>query len=158
MALCRSSEFTAHHPEDIAIGRTNRAFLEARDMRFAPRELADRFAAERAGDPDASFGYHGVFLMPRVLGGEDFWNAYASLDERSSLRPDFGDLLQEPILTYPSTICRQFSSRDALPISIFCVYTLAPNLLSRLQRVKTFFCYNTPGRPLCSPATPRSSG
>ena len=94
MTLCRSSEFTAHHPEDIAIGRTNRAFLEARDMRFAPRELADRFAAERAGDPDASFGYHGVFLMPRVLGGEDFWNAYASLDERSSLRPDFGDLLR----------------------------------------------------------------
>ncbi|QNE05889.1 DUF5672 family protein [Croceicoccus marinus] len=94
MALCRSSEFTAHHPEDIAIGRTNRAFLEARGMRFAPRDLADRFAAERAGDPDVSFGYHGVFLMPRVLGDEGFWNAYASLDELSSLRPDFNDLLR----------------------------------------------------------------
>ena len=94
MELCRSSEFTAHHPEDIAIGRTNRAFLEARGMRFAPRELADRFAAERAGDPDASFGYHGVFLMPRVLGGERFWVLYRSLDDRSSLRPDFSDMLR----------------------------------------------------------------
>lgn len=94
MELCRSPRFAAHHPEDIAIGRTNREFLEAHGMRFAPRDLADRFAAERAGDPETSFGYHGVFLMPRVLGGEGFWRAYASLDERSSLRPDFGDLLR----------------------------------------------------------------
>ncbi|ARU16706.1 DUF5672 family protein [Croceicoccus marinus] len=94
LEACRSPDFAAHHPEDLAIGRTNRPLLEAKGMRFAPREVADRFAAERAGDPDRSFGYHGVFLMPRVLGAEGFWTAYASLDERSSLKPDFADLLR----------------------------------------------------------------
>lgn len=94
MQACRQPDFIAHHPEDLAIGRTNRAMLEARGLRFAPRQVADRFAAERAGEPDCSFGYHGVFLMPRVLGVEGFWSAYLTLDERSSLRPDFRDLLR----------------------------------------------------------------
>lgn len=94
MDLCRQPPFAGHHPEDVAICRTNRALLDAAGMRFAPAHLADAFAAERAGDPTQSFGYHGVFLMPRVLGDEGFWNAYASLDELSSLRPDFNDLLR----------------------------------------------------------------
>ncbi|TYC93274.1 DUF5672 family protein [Novosphingobium sp. BW1] len=93
LEACRSPDFNAHHPEDVAIGRTNRARLEERGLRFAPRGQADAFAAERAGDPADSFGYHGVFLMPEVLGLEDFWQVYRSLDERSSLRPDFRDLL-----------------------------------------------------------------
>ena len=93
MEACRQDRFQAHHPEDVAICRTNRAVLEQQGMRFAPVELADAFAAERAGDPADSFGYHGVFLMPRVLGVERFWQIYCALDERSSLRPDFWQLL-----------------------------------------------------------------
>ena len=58
-------------------------------MRFAPVELADAFAAERAGYPAASFGYHGVFLMPQVLGAERFWHLYEELDERGSLHRDY---------------------------------------------------------------------
>lgn len=94
MEACRLPAFVTHHPEDLAIGRTNRTMLEAQGLCFAPREVADRFAAERAGDPDRSFGYHGVFLMPTVLGVEGFWSAYRSLDERSSLGPDFRHLLR----------------------------------------------------------------
>ena len=93
MEACRQDRFQAHHPEDVAICRTNRAVLEQQGMRFAPVELADAFAAERAGDPADSFGYHGAFLMPRVLGVERFWQIYCALDERSSLRPDFWQLL-----------------------------------------------------------------
>ncbi|RIV83519.1 hypothetical protein D2V17_13080 [Aurantiacibacter xanthus] len=94
MEACRTTEFEAHHPEDVAICRTNRALLEQQGMRFAPVDVADAFAAERAGDPTSSFGYHGVFLMPQVLGVERFWRMYCALDERGSLRPDFWDLLR----------------------------------------------------------------
>lgn len=90
MYLCKAPEFSAHHPEDIAICRTNRTLLDAQGIRFAPRELADRFAAERTGNSSKSFGYHGVFLMPEVLGIDSFWSLYRSLDDRSSLAPDFG--------------------------------------------------------------------
>lgn len=92
MEACRDPGFAMHHPEDLAIARTNRAWLEARGLRFAPRNVADLFAAERAGDPAASFGYHGVFLMPQVLGTEGFWHVYRTLDDRSSLQRDLADL------------------------------------------------------------------
>lgn len=89
MEACRDFEFHTSHPEDLAIGRINRRWLEGRGMRFAPRSLANLFATERAGDLDCSFGYHGVFNMPRALGTEAFWRIYRELDDRSSLGPDF---------------------------------------------------------------------
>jgi hypothetical protein len=94
MEACQAREFRQHHPEDVAIGRTNRDWLEAQGIRFAPRELADRFAAERAGDLKASFGYHGVFNMPRTLGAEVFWDVYRELDDRSSIRHDFASIIK----------------------------------------------------------------
>lgn len=95
MRACRDPDFETHHPEDVAIARTNRNWLEGQGMRFAPSHLADLFAAERAGDPDVAFGYHGVFLMPSVLGAERFWRIYRSLDDRATVRHDFGRLLRE---------------------------------------------------------------
>lgn len=89
MAACREPGFTPSHPEDIAIGRTNRAWLEGRGMRFAPPALADLFSAERAGDIDATFGYHGVWHMPRAIGVEPFWRLYCGLDDRATIRHDF---------------------------------------------------------------------
>lgn len=94
MEACRSPQFRASHPEDVAIGRINRNWLERKGMRFAPRELANRFATERAGDLTASFGYHGVFNMPRAIGTDTFWEVYRELDDRSSLAPDFVALLK----------------------------------------------------------------
>jgi len=95
MALCRDPGFRASHPEDIAIGRVNRAWLEDRGMRFAPRALADLFAAERAGDPGTSFGYHGAWNMPRVLGAAAFWDIYRTLDDRGTIRHDFGSIARQ---------------------------------------------------------------
>lgn len=92
MEACRLPEFAQHHPEDLAICRTNRALLEDQGMRFAPKELADAFSAERAGKPAQAFGYHGVFLMPRVLGADRFWQIYRTLDDRATLWLDFGAL------------------------------------------------------------------
>lgn len=93
LEACRDPGFHHSHPEDLAIGRHNRAFLEARGLRFAPRPLADAFSAERSGNPSTSFGYHGVWHMPGVLGPETFWRIYRELDERTSVRHDFRSIL-----------------------------------------------------------------
>jgi hypothetical protein len=93
MDACRAPGFRPSHPEDLAIGRDNRAMLEECGLRFAPRALADAFSAERAGNPAVSFGFHGVWLMPRLLGRERFWEIYSALDERTTARHDFRSLL-----------------------------------------------------------------
>ena len=89
MEACRDPAFQHRHPEDIAIGRLNRDWLEGRGMRFAPRALADQFSAERAGDVSTSFGYHGAWLMPRAIGAKAFWTLYLGLDDRGTIRHDF---------------------------------------------------------------------
>ena len=93
MESCRHPLFRAGHPEDVAIGRTNRDWLEEQGMRFAPRALADLFAAERNGDLNASFGYHGVFNAPRAMGVTAFWQVYCELDDRGTIRHDFGAIV-----------------------------------------------------------------
>lgn len=92
---CRAPRFKPAHPEDTMIGRTHRPWLEAQGLRFAPRAIADRFSAERAGDVSTSFGFHGVWHMPQVLGIEEFWSIYRTLDDRSTVRHDLGQLLQQ---------------------------------------------------------------
>lgn len=95
MQLCRDPAFRYHHPEDVAIGRVNRAWLEGRGMRFAPPMLADVFSAERAGDLSRSFGFHGAWLMPQAVGLPGFWSLYRELDDRSTIRHDFAGILKQ---------------------------------------------------------------
>lgn len=94
---CRKPGFRPSHPEDLAIGRHNRAYLEALGLRIAPQALADLFSAERGGNTATSFGYHGVWHMPYLLGRNAFWQIYLGLDERSSIRNDFSVILREVI-------------------------------------------------------------
>ncbi|WP_276205523.1 DUF5672 family protein [Sphingomonas montana] len=94
MEACRAPQFRMLHPEDIAIGRTNREWLEGIGMRFAPRAIADAFAVERTGNLETAFGYHGVFNMPRAIGVDAFWQVYRTLDDRRTLGPDFGAVLR----------------------------------------------------------------
>lgn len=72
-------------PEDIMICRENRLALEALGMRFAPREVAARFAYERVRTSPVSFGFHGVFNMVDVVGADTFWDIYRRLDDRSTV-------------------------------------------------------------------------
>lgn len=105
MEACREPQFRASHPEDLAIGRANRSWLEGRGLRFAPRALADLFAAERSGDIATSFGYHGVWNMPRAIGAEAFWQVYRGLDDRGTLRHDFASILKD-VSHGPSALLR----------------------------------------------------
>jgi hypothetical protein len=94
MDACRNPHFRMSHPEDIAIGRTNRSALEEIGMRFAPRALAGMFATERAGNLETSFGYHGAWNMPRAVGAETFWKLYLELNDRGTIRHDFASILK----------------------------------------------------------------
>lgn len=94
MEACREPGFRSRHPEDVAIGRDNRKWLEGRGMRFASAELADLFAAERGGNVATSFGYHGVFNMPRAIGVDAFWRIYRELDDHGTVRHDFFSILK----------------------------------------------------------------
>lgn len=93
LAACKSPRFQPFHPEDVLIGRIHRNWLERQGIRFAPREVADRFSAERAGNPGSAFGYHGIWHMPLVLGLERFWGIYNSLDDRSTVQHDLWSLI-----------------------------------------------------------------
>lgn len=88
MEACKSPEFQSSHPEDVAVARINRDWLEARGMRFANGATADIFSAERKGSLRSSFGFHGVWHMPRVIGIDGFWDVYSGLDDRSTIRHD----------------------------------------------------------------------
>lgn len=58
----------APHPEDICICQHLRPELEARfGLRFAPPDLARRFAFERLPPAGPSFGFHGLFNMHHAL-------------------------------------------------------------------------------------------
>ena len=59
---------TALHPEDLVLGTTYRALLEQEHgVRFAPPELAQRFAFENHPPQGPVFGFHGPYNLPRVL-------------------------------------------------------------------------------------------
>lgn len=95
MELCRDPGFKPSHPEDVAISRLNRPWLEAKGLRFAPRALADSFSSERAGSVTGSFGFHGAWLMPQAIGVLPFWDIYRSLDDRTTIRHDFSQILSQ---------------------------------------------------------------
>lgn len=93
MEACRDRAFRPSHPEDLAIGRANRPWLERCGLRFAPKVLADAFSTERAGNLTETFGFHGVWHMPQILGNEQFFEMYRALDERGNVRHDFSRIL-----------------------------------------------------------------
>lgn len=97
LAACRSPQFEFSHPEDLAIGRRNRHWLESQGLRFAPRDLADMFSAERASSPESAFGFHGVWHMPSLMGADRFWEMYCGLENRSTIFHDQGVIMRQLI-------------------------------------------------------------
>jgi hypothetical protein len=76
-------EFDAGRPEDKVICRELRPELEARHgIRFAPVELAERFAFEHGVPPGPAFGFHGEFNLPLAMPEADLWWALERLPER----------------------------------------------------------------------------
>jgi hypothetical protein len=88
LEACQAPQFSTSHPEDVAIGRRNRPWLEAQGLRFASRELADCFSTERASSLKTAFGFHGVWHMPDLIGADRFWEIYSRLEDRHSIYHD----------------------------------------------------------------------
>lgn len=89
LQACLDPQFLATNPEDLAICRINRFLLEREHgIRFAPREVAERFSFERTQPQGPTFGFHGVFNMVPILGPDGFWSMYQQMDERSSVHTD----------------------------------------------------------------------
>ena len=63
----RAPDIVVTHPEDVAICRDNRDRLERGGIRFAPVEVARRFAFEREAPRGPTFGFHGLFNFDRVM-------------------------------------------------------------------------------------------
>lgn len=61
----------ASHPEDAAICRTHREYLERRyGIAFAPAEVADRFSFEHVEPAAPTFGFHGQINITRFVDDE----------------------------------------------------------------------------------------
>lgn len=58
--------FMKKHPEDYCICGDNKDFLEQKDIKIAPVNIAEQFAVERTHWHPA-FGFHGFFNFGRVL-------------------------------------------------------------------------------------------
>jgi hypothetical protein len=69
--------------EDIAICRTHRARLERElGLRFAPEDVARRFAYERTQRTGREFGFHGAFNLVDHLSRGESAPLFASLEAR----------------------------------------------------------------------------
>jgi len=96
LEACRSPGFARLHPEDVAIGRVNRAFLEREHgIVFADTGTAGRFAFERSAPLGTTFGFHGVFNMIPLLGADRFWRLYQGLDDPSTVFHDYRLLMRQ---------------------------------------------------------------
>ena len=96
LEACCAPGFTIGHPEDVAICRTNRAFLEGEHgIRFADRAIARRYAFERSDTKQSAFGFHGIFNMIPVLGADRFWRIYETLDDKRSAFVDYRLLMRQ---------------------------------------------------------------
>ena len=68
LAAGMDPRITETHPEDKVLCRDYRSLLETvHGVRFAPIELARRFAFENEAPRGAPFGFHGPCNLPRVL-------------------------------------------------------------------------------------------
>ena len=93
---CADPRFIGGHPEDVAIGRTNRDFLEKEHgIAFADRATAECFAFEGSRPGHATFGFHGIFNMIEAIGEDSFWRVYEGLDDRTTAFADYHLLLKQ---------------------------------------------------------------
>ena len=72
--------FDGSVPEDVAIGRLYRTTLERQGIRFAPEQVARRFAYERTPVAGGEFGFHGVYNLGRHLTAADALALLRSLE------------------------------------------------------------------------------
>jgi hypothetical protein len=67
----QNNQVLKRHPEDQAICIDNKTLLEEKlDIKFAPLEIAEKFAFER-GSHQETFGFHGMFNFAKFLSDQE---------------------------------------------------------------------------------------
>lgn len=69
-----------NHPEDAVLCQYYRPSLELLGFRCAPLNVAEKFSVERGPWREGTFGFHGIFNIPNVLGPLELadWKASAN--------------------------------------------------------------------------------
>ena len=80
LAATKHLPFDGHTAEDVLIARTYRRKLELEGIRFAPEELARKFAYERTAPTGSEFGFHGAFNLVRYLSTGEASALFKSLE------------------------------------------------------------------------------
>jgi hypothetical protein len=81
-------------PEDVAICRTHRPMLEKRfGLRFAPEEVARRFAYERMNPTGEEFGFHGALNMVGLLSSRELRSLFRELEPSLLSRREHREIL-----------------------------------------------------------------
>ena len=86
-------EFPVEAPEDDVLCRHYRPALERHGFKWAPIHVAQRFSFERER-PHPTFGYHGIFNWPFVLGREAIAVRVAAADDRLRARSEWDEFVQ----------------------------------------------------------------
>jgi hypothetical protein len=85
--------------EDVTICRTHRRTLEDRfGLRFAPGDVARRFAFERAPPCDDEFGFHGAFNMVGRVPARELADLLAGLEPGLLNRREHREILKQALL------------------------------------------------------------
>lgn len=83
-----------NEPEDVAICRTHRPMLEKRfGLRFAPEEVARRFAYERMRPTRQEFGFHGALNMVGLVSPQELRSLFSGLEPNLLNRREHRELL-----------------------------------------------------------------
>lgn len=85
VAMLAQMEFDVVHPEDAVICELRRVELEARGVRFAPVEVAERFAIEMRQPVGPTFGFHGFNNFHYALDDVEL-DAYLAMCSLATLR------------------------------------------------------------------------
>ena len=79
--------------EDSVLSREYRDELEILGIKWAPENLALKFAFERGPQTD-SFMFHGMYNMPKVLSKEDMKNRFFMTNNYVRNHPEYNEMLR----------------------------------------------------------------
>ena len=93
LEACRQLPFDGVEAEDVVIGRKCRSELEASGIRFAPANVARRFAYERSAPTGREFGFHGAYNLVEQLSRGDADDLFRSLEHGMLAKNEWLELL-----------------------------------------------------------------
>jgi hypothetical protein len=89
-----SERYPLVHPEDDALCRSYRPMLEAEGFRWAPDSVAQRFSFERGHPTSPTFGFHGAFNFPDVLGLSALHGRIAAATDYATSKIEWREMMQ----------------------------------------------------------------